>query len=392
MAEVARLSRSEPIVALTGYAGTGKTYSSVGLPAALGYQPSDVCWATPTHKACSVLRGKLRAVTGAAHPPVTTLWSFLRKAPELFLHCNACSVDRSKVQHCGCTKCGGYCGGLDVESAQERTPRHKLLILDEASMVTPKDYADLLGRLSEVETLERVVLVGDPGQLPPVHSDRGVPEGWSALRQGLPTVELTEQHRTAADSPIYQTANWLRQVGLDNMIDLLGLPQSNRVRLLETLPLSPKVPQLNERIYLSYTNADRVSLNRTIRRRLGFQNPLEVGDILRSRHNSEVFTKETFAQVESVLNRTDKGATVRLKLDIGEVAEERIAYDGLPQKDPTRSNWLYGFATTAHSAQGGEWDKVVVCYRSRDRHRSVEWDYTAATRARERLYFYRMHG
>jgi exodeoxyribonuclease-5 len=44
----------------------------------------------------------------------------------------------------------------------------------------------------------------------------------------------------------------------------------------------------------------------------------------------------------------------------------------------------YAYSLTAHKAQGGEWDTVIVHpYRAR---LNLKWDYTAITRARENIY------
>jgi ATP-dependent exoDNAse (exonuclease V) alpha subunit len=49
----------------------------------------------------------------------------------------------------------------------------------------------------------------------------------------------------------------------------------------------------------------------------------------------------------------------------------------------------YGYAVTAHSAQGSEWDGVLVLEEIASGWDARRWRYTAATRARHRLVYCR---
>ena len=51
----------------------------------------------------------------------------------------------------------------------------------------------------------------------------------------------------------------------------------------------------------------------------------------------------------------------------------------------------YGYSVTAHKAQGGQWENVIVDFESEKSH-SNQWAYTAITRAKSNLYLYKYPG
>ncbi len=51
----------------------------------------------------------------------------------------------------------------------------------------------------------------------------------------------------------------------------------------------------------------------------------------------------------------------------------------------------YGYSVTAHKAQGGQWENVIVDFESQRSH-SNQWAYTAITRAKSTLYLYKYPG
>ncbi len=78
--------------------------------------------------------------------------------------------------------------------------RAKLVVIDECSMVDEELGRDLLS------FRKKVLVLGDPAQLPPV-------KGGGYFTEGQPDVMLTEVHRQAADNPIIRLSMAIREGG-----------------------------------------------------------------------------------------------------------------------------------------------------------------------------------
>ncbi len=150
--------------ALRGLAGTGKTTTGAEVARRLVSLGTRVAVVAPTGKAAHVLRGKGIGAT-TIHAAAYRLIDDGASAPTFEL--------RPGVQ-----------GDPDV------------VICDEASMATSDHVGDLLSRVP------KVLLVGDPGQLPPV-------SGTAVLADAL-GVDLLEVHRQALDSGVVRFAHAIR--------------------------------------------------------------------------------------------------------------------------------------------------------------------------------------
>ena len=136
-----------------------------------------------------------------------------------------------------------------------------VLIVDEASMVGQQ----LLALCTPA--FRQVVLVGDPGQLPPVQD--------VAVLDTVPGVQLTEIHRQAAESPILRLAYQARQ----------GYPFW-RHGLAAYAPSAAAYPAVQAHCFLdapliTWKNATRIGCTRMIREALGYPpDDLVVGEPL----------------------------------------------------------------------------------------------------------------
>ena len=155
---------------LHGLAGTGKT--TVLTAIANEYPDAKLC--AFTGKAASVLRAKsgLKACT------VHSLFYRL--------------VDKGTDEKTG--KRILYFQRVHAEGAM----RGKVILLDECSMIDAKTANDL------IQSGAKIVAVGDPGQLPPVHG---------ATFFNRPDITLTQIHRQALESPIIRQAHAVRDGG-----------------------------------------------------------------------------------------------------------------------------------------------------------------------------------
>lgn len=135
---------------LVGPAGTGKTSILRTLLNAPDIKSGGVLLLAPTGKA------RVRMQTQTGHPAQTLAQFLLR------LH-----------------RYHGATGAYFINPYADGTTQFKTVIVDESSMLTEDQLAALL---DAVKSAERVVLVGDPGQLPPIGVGRPFADLVEALR------------------------------------------------------------------------------------------------------------------------------------------------------------------------------------------------------------------
>jgi len=255
-----------------------------------------------------------------------------------------------------------------------------LLVIDECSMVDGRMGEDLLSFGT------KVLVLGDPAQLPPVGGAGFFTENVE------PDFMLTEIHRQATDNPIIAMATEIRN---QRMLPVGMYGES----------------QVAEKCHIDHTHA------------------LEAGQILVGKN---VTRKGTNARMRSLLGRTSNGmlpqAGDRLVClhnnhdkgllngaiwcadDIGQISEDRvymtiIPTDGVGMAQEVDAHaaifrgeevhWTelrdaeqfdYGYALTVHKSQGSQWDNVLLfdesfCFR-KDKWR---WLYTGITRAAKKV-------
>jgi exodeoxyribonuclease V len=257
-----------------------------------------------------------------------------------------------------------------------------LIIIDEVSMVDDELAKDLLS------FNKPILVLGDPGQLPPV-------KGTGYFTEAEPNVLLTEIHRQAKDNPIIHLATLLR----NEQMPKIGTYGESRVtnKLLSTDILEADQVLVGR-------NATRESFNKKIRKMKGFDPDTPVvGDRLICLQNDKelgIFNGGIF-DLEQVL-QTNSSKTQFLTMRINSLDEERSPFLVRVHKsfffddvDPPHWKILKGsqqfywsWAITCHKAQGSQWNRVHVqdegwCFRSE----RWKWAYTAITRASERVNF-----
>lgn len=154
--EAVKMASSAPISVLTGGAGVGKTTVLKAIHLA--------CQKTGCHIFQMALSGRAATrMTEATECPATTIMKFLN------------SVDQGKIE-------------LD---------REPLIVIDESSMV---DLPTMYKIMRRMKPGCRLLLVGDPAQLPPIGFGLVFHEFSKSLK--IPKIELTEIHRQAASTGI----------------------------------------------------------------------------------------------------------------------------------------------------------------------------------------------
>lgn len=347
------------IFRLFGYAGTGKTTLARHLAEGVD---GDVLFAAFTGKAAQVLRSK------GAHKASTIHSLIYRPRGEETVEDE--ETGKKEVLP------------MFALNRQSSLSKAALIIIDECSMVDEKLGSDLLSFGTPV------LVLGDPGQLPPV-------SGGGFFTEHEPDVLLEEIHRQARDNPIIDLARRVRE-GDQVMIGDYG----------ETAQVIPKSQVsadlvLNADQVLVGTNRTRRRYNERLRELKGFEGPLPAsGDKLVCLRNDPTkgLLNGSLWQVTSaartvkpsmnvLIRAEDEGverysAKVKLLKAAFEEPEREVPWQIKRRHD----DFDYGYALTVHKAQGSQWENIVLFDESyafreyRDR-----WLYTAITRASDRL-------
>lgn len=270
--------------------------------------------------------------------------------------------------------------------------RPTLTIIDEASMVNEQIFQDLQGEGY------RMLFVGDHGQLAPVGGDPGL--------MRVPDFALSKIHRTD-DEGILSFAHALRE----------GARTPEASGAVQSVFLNPrhefsivKEAVLEGDVVLCWKNTTRHWLNHLALVELGLLqrealNVMHVADYLKQLHGQRVRVvclRTNYRQgvyngqvMDLVLGGLeDEGKTLNgtLCTDTGREVQARFDPLGFFLRErsyaPGQGLLLFdfGYALTAHKAQGSEWPHVVVIDELHQRtDEKPRWRYTAATRAEKRL-------
>lgn len=345
---------------LAGYAGTGKsTITSQAIEALKAkYNIEKVAMAAYTGKAASVLRRKGNRGAKTIH----SLCYKLKKETAFDLKWS-----------------------LDVDGEASEVD---IIVLDECSMVDQVMASDLCS------FKKKVLVMGDPGQLPPV-------SGQGAFTNQEPNFSLTEIHRQAAESPILELATLARQgkplpIGFDRGgVRVLPLTQ-------ETQPLIYRP----ETQVICGLNRVRWTYNRRIRAQRGFsgEEPMVGERIICCKNNRNIGLYNgalgTLEKFQSEYKKSSGAYKIDVQLDDHHETHTDLETDPVhfdnhftggqskrfqyPKKRLEEFDW--GYVLTCHKAQGSSWpDTTIVDDSASFRDNSARWLYTAITRAEIRL-------
>ena len=372
--QAVELAAASQVMLLTGGPGTGKTTSLRGVLALFEQLGLETALAAPTGRAAKRL-GEL------------------------------CGMEAATIHRLLETQYDPRSGRLVFARDEDDPLRADAVIVDETSMV---DILLMRGLLSALRPECRLILVGDPDQLPSVGPGNLFSD---LIRSGMvPMVRLTEIFRQAAESAIVRNAHGVNRGELpdlrDNKHDFFFLRRKDPARAAETivelvqtrLPNNMGIPP--EQIQVLSPTRKRVTgtaaLNRAIQeavnppasdrpeRRFG-EYVFRQGDrVMQVRNNYDVIWKDGLTTGMGVFNG-----------DIGRIVEvdnrsELITVDfegRLVEYTPDMLGELEpAYAITVHKAQGSEYRAVILSVSDGAPvllTRGVL--YTAITRARELL-------
>ncbi len=387
MGMVGRLMAKEgfAIAVLAGYAGTGKTTMLRQIAETYGV-PRIIA---PTGKAAA----RVKEATGMG---ASTIHRWLYK----YVH-----DDKTGEGH------------FDLKVPDEMGAESKLLVLEEASMVSRDVWNDIeeTARMLGI----KVLCVGDPFQLPPVDEDSADfclldPE----LGLASEYVLLDEVVRQALDSPVIRASMLVRS---GDMVGAMGvLPRIPPAQAVDT---AARISASGGAV-ICHKNETRFALNELIRKIRGFEGTLQAGEpvmIIKNSYklfvyNGEIYPLTAWVDVTEAKHRVyDKWKKIHEETRFGmatfqydetteftaALAEEeifgRMKVSGLAIERKadqwfTGSPFVHanlGYALTAHKSQGSEWNDVLVVleptirFWGDGRNNALRWAYTAITRAKK---------
>lgn len=347
---------------LAGYAGTGKTTVASEIVSRL-VRPYEVVYIAPTGKAASRMREK--GCTGAM-----TIHQFMYKLVDI-----QSSDDQPQFIAKG-----------NIEG------RPRLIVLDEGSMVGTNIAMDLrdLGI--------PVLVLGDIGQVEPVNDEPFFVEGQEDHK--LDKVERNSGNilraaffiRTGGRLPVrnYEdvkvherriTSEDVRD-HIDNDSIILCSYNSTRSKYNAMARaykgISDKLPQIGEKVICTFNQRKCGVMNGELFEYMGYKEiPVEV----MSPDEDPEFMK--WAQLKSLADGSEVNAKFALAAFLGADEDERnIARRSIGGFD-------FGYAITIHKSQGSEWDNVMVIEETLKSCSYAKLQYTAVTRAKKHLTYFR---
>lgn len=344
----ARDRRGPQIFKLFGFAGTGKTTLAKHIAEGIDGQ---VLFAAFTGKAALVLRKK---------------------------GCGEASTIHSLIYKVEDDEDGDGGDPVFTLNPDSGVKFAKLVIIDECSMVDEELGQDLLSYGT------KILVLGDPAQLPPVRGD-------GFFTNGEPDFMLTDIHRQAADNPIIR-------LSMDVRAGHRLLPgEYGDSKIIRRAGLGAKEVLAADQV-LCGMNKTRQAMNQRIRQLKGITSPMPVsGDRLVCLKNNREkgLLNGSLWTADGVTVRTDRvGMTVKSldgMEDPGELSVPREFFLGT-EKDLEwhqrrhADEMCFGYALTVHKSQGSQWDNVMLFDESGSfRENRINHLYTGLTRAAERI-------
>ena len=254
---------------------------------------------------------------------------------------------------------------MKMHGVQKNSVYYDLMVIDESSMITTKDFYELLYHIN----IRQLILVGDIDQLPSVGCGNILSD---ILSMGAKTAYLKTNHRNQGN--IFENADKIKKKQTDlifgddfSFIDTLDRDLIDRaVRLRgtdeDTMILTPykkQAVEINRRIHEQYFRVedyqpgDRVMFLKNDKPR-GWMNG-DMGTVKRFEEGNVIIVE---------LMDADKTEVVVREKDLSEMT--------------------YGYAMTVHKSQGSEYKNCIILLpKNTASFFSRKLLYTAVTRARE---------
>lgn len=401
---------------LKGYAGTGKTFLMQYLAKWLEENEYTFSMLASTGRAATVLRGKTGFNASTVHS-------------ELYHFSKVDGADDDLPEDAPIDKYGQMIMQFLLRQPDDSK---KIYIVDEASMLSSELSLDsisatfgsgyLLGDFFEAVGNNKIIFVGDPGQLPPVGQifSPALDMDWLAQQRRIAiSVTLEKIERNDPDNDILVLASVIRNMALQNVLPKYPkLPASNmnnvRVHSSDKTLFQKYVEKFREAgpggtLAIARSNRMVQDINRAVRRDIygELDIPLQVNDVLLVTHNnysvplangdfvivcslgetrSQANLHFQSVRVKAITSENEfelllsldilysrntnftKEQTKALMVDFNRRMKKKgikgntDAYKAQMRKDDYLNclRAKYGYAVTCHKAQGGEWNDVFL--------------------------------
>jgi exodeoxyribonuclease V len=392
---------TERVFKLGGLAGTGKSSMIPWIHEHLGLELHEVQFVAPTNKAALVVQGRLDKA-GLKVNARTVHKAYYTKYER---HCSDCPLTESLKFVCHGVSGTNACGCiLDFEAKMSQDEGIRLVICDESSMIGREVYEDLM---ASCKPHVKVLFVGDHGQLEAVEDNVKMEKALGKFDlMRYPNFILEQIQRQAAGSPIIQLAHIVRK---GHPVEFGDFGQGVRkVKLSDELDFDSHNRDLIAITYFAHVDKTNQfhkgrlgvnELNRIWRANLGIQSPQPiVGEriVAREYMRRVGVSKGTLATITELEIVNQDMYRVTALIDDGR------EYEGLISAKQFYNNkaiwglhhlekWDFGYSLTCHTAQGSEFDSVVVFEPSAGFQKWLgrvsysRWLYTAITRAKRNL-------
>lgn len=246
------------------------------------------------------------------------------------------------------------------------------VIVDEASMVSEDIYKDLFS------FGKPIIFVGDHGQLEPIGDKFNLMQ--------TPDFTLETIHRNAGEIAHfaeyvrkgYKPSAWQHRSG------------GKQVRFLSKNSYKESFPEVDQ--VICAFNKTRVEINRFIRQKMEMNPDFpQIGDrviCLRNNPYKGIFNGMQgnigWFYDKNLIQFVSENYCVDISIDLG--VFNQIKYDFEFDKD-SPNPFDYAYAITCHKCQGDEFNKIMVLEQKCDLWAHPRWAYTAASRAKELIYW-----
>ena len=285
------LNNDDQVFILKGYAGTGKTTLIHIITKYLGELQKRTGVAAPTGRAAKILRDKLR------------VGQTIHRAIYNFDRLEAIEVESDDMAK---KSFHYYFPVLDSEVMDN------VMIIDEASMVSNVSHRhelfsfgsgkllkDLITHLNFPKRNPKLILVGDPAQLPPVTNSKSLALSRNFFQEQsliASDFELKTVIRQKEDSPILKNANDIRVLlsvdknqrsSFEIYTDNTNVINLTSDKIIETYTNNYPLPEIGNGVIITHSNAQSLNYNLAIRERIFPDNPrIAPGDIVVVNNNN----------------------------------------------------------------------------------------------------------
>lgn len=326
-----------------------------------------------------------------------------------------------------------------INEKGEKYSRSKNVIIDECSMITTNDFYVLLKAL-DLSVINRIILIGDPYQLPPIGDGRTFSDLCHYLEEEVPdaitTLNIVVRTINTGDSDILALASWFSGVKPDKNADtIFDKMQQNELHGDMSVYTWKDETELKKRlaeVIKKELHCNAASLSKRLRKKIGMDNmdkAYKCPDVVErfqvltpvknpvwgtfqiNQYFQEWLESNTAYSVRVGTNTICVGdkviqqKNIRLRnkqLSNGQIGfvkyadkkGARVCFSGYPEEtfnfystksDEEEPMIDLAYAITIHKSQGSDFETVLVVLPKSCRILSRELIYTALTRAKKNL-------